>query len=156
MCLATTLGLPLLYLSQYLNDNRPEYYDRLTAIHRRGDWEGWVRFFLRGVLQTADEATRIAHDTLHLHTEHLALIRASTTSANAPRLLDYLFTQPVVDANQVRDQIGVTFKTADILIRQFVSLGLLDEITGGQRSRKFRYASYLSLFERSETTGHAG
>jgi Fic family protein len=148
LCTHGLLRLPVLYLSQFLNDNRPEYYERLTAIHRRGDWEGWVRFFLRGVLQTADDATQVAQDVLHLHTEHLALIRSHTTSPNAPNLLEYLFTQPIVDTNGARDHLGVSFQTADTLIRQFTSLGLLNEITGGQRSRKFRYSPYLRLFDR--------
>jgi Fic family protein len=148
LCTNGVLQLPLLYLSQFLNDNRSEYYERLTAIHRRGDWEGWVRFFLTGVLQTADEATRITRDVLRLHTEHLELIRSRTSSANAPVLLEHLFTQPMVDANRVRDQLGVTFQTADTLLRQFASFGLLEEITGAQRSRKYRYSPYLRLFER--------
>lgn len=155
LCSHGVLRLPLLYLSQYLNDNRPEYYDRLTEIHRRGDWEGWVRFFLRGVLQTADDATRISHEILHLHSEHLTLIRSQISSANGPRLLEYLFTQPITDVNQISERLGVTFKTADRLIRQFAAAGLLEEITGGQRSRKFRYSPYLCLFERTDTTGTA-
>lgn len=154
LCNHGVLRLPLLYLSQYLNDSRPQYYDRLTAIHRRGDWEGWVRFFLRGVLQTASEATRIAHEILSLHTEHVALIRSQSSSPNAPRLLEYLFTQPIVDVSQIRDQLGVTFQTADTLVRQFAALGLLDEITGGQRSRRFRFSPYLNLFNRPDGTNH--
>jgi Fic family protein len=149
LCTNGVLQLPVLYLSQFLNYNRSEYYERLTAIHRRGDWEGWIRFFLTGVLQTAEEATRIARDVLGLHTEHLELIRSRTSSANAPILLEYLFTQPMVDANRVRDQLGVTFQTADTLLRQFASFGLLEEITGAQRSRKYRYSPYLRLFERN-------
>jgi Fic family protein len=156
LCTHSVLRLPLLYLSQYLNDNRPEYYDRLTAIHRRGDWEGWVVFFLRGVQQTADDATRIAYEILNLFAEHTTLIRSQSASPNAPRLLEYLFTQPIVDVNQVRDQLGVTFQTADSLVRQFASLGLLEEITGGQRSRKFRYSPYLRLFERADLSKDLG
>jgi hypothetical protein len=70
-------------------------------------------------------------------------------------LLDYLFTQPIVGANQVRDHLGVAFQTADNLLRQFASFGLLEEITGGQRSRKYRYSPYLRLFERTEVLEQA-
>ncbi len=54
------LHRPLLYLSHYLKRHRAEYYDRLTAVRLDGDWEGWLRFFLQGVAETADEATDTA------------------------------------------------------------------------------------------------
>ena len=52
------LHRPLLYLSHYLKRHRTEYYDRLMAVRERGDWEGWLTFFLRGVGDTAEEATQ--------------------------------------------------------------------------------------------------
>lgn len=150
------LHQPLLYLSEYLNDHRSEYYARLTAVHDDGDWEGWVTFFLRGVAQTAEAATRTIHATLDLLTDHRARVQAQTTSINPGRMLDLLTRQPIVDANLVMRELEITSPTANALLRQFMALGLLEEITGQQRDRKFRYAPYLDLFEQRASVSRCG
>lgn len=158
------LHRPLLYLSHYLKRNRTEYYDRLTAIRRRGDWEGWLQFFLEGVAQTATEATETARAILALRDEHLALVQRPT-GLNGVRLLDLLFRRPLVNVNLVRDELGLSFATANTLVAQFEAAGILREVTGGRRRRVFRYDAYIALLEEDlpatiagdpEETGYAG
>ena len=138
------LHRPLLYLSHYLRQNRAEYYDRLTAIRRRGDWEGWLRFFLRGVAETATEATATAQAILDLRERHRDLV-GDRTGLNGVRLHDFLFNRPLVNVNLVKDALGVSFATANNLVAAFEDAGLLTEITGGRRRRVFSYDSYLAL-----------
>lgn len=147
------LHQPLLYLSEYLNDHRSEYYARLTAVHDDGDWEGWVTFFLRGVAQTAETATSTILTALELLATHRALVQAGTTSNNPGRLLDLLTCHPIIDASTVIRELEITSPTANSLLRQFAAAGLLEEITGQQRARKYRYAPYLDLFERRKRGG---
>jgi Fic family protein len=137
---------PLLYLSVYLKENRAEYYDRLTAVRRRGDWEGWLKFFLRGVAQTAAEATTTAQRIFELREQHRAQVLHEQLGPNALKLLALLFASPIVNVNFVSSGIGVTFATANKLIGRFEDLGLVREITGQRRSRRFRYEPYLRLF----------
>jgi Fic family protein len=138
------LHRPLLYLSHYLRQNRAEYYDRLMAIRLRGDWEGWLRFFLRGVGETATEATATAQAILDLRERHRDLV-GDRTGLNGVRLHDLLFNRPLVNVNLVKDTLGVSFATANNLVAAFVDAGLLTEITGGRRRRVFSYDSYLVL-----------
>lgn len=138
------LHRPLLYLSHYLRQNRSEYYDRLMAIRRRGDWEGWLRFFLVGVSETAAEATETARSILGLRERHRELI-SQRTGLNGLRLHDVLFDRPLVNVNLVKSSLGVSFATANGLVRDFEEVGLLTEITGGRRGRIFRYDAYLAL-----------
>lgn len=140
------LHRPLLYLSVHLKENRAEYYDRLTAIRRRGDWEGWLRFFLRGVAETAAEATTTAQRIFELREQHRAQVLHEELGPNALKLLSLLFASPIVNVNFVSANIGVTFATANKLIGRFETLGLVREITGQRRSRRFRYDPYLRLF----------
>jgi cell filamentation protein, protein adenylyltransferase len=140
------LHRPLLYLSVYLKENRAEYYDRLTAIRRRGDWEGWLRFFLRGVAQTAAEASATAQRIFELREEHRARVLNEDLGPNALKLLSVLFASPIVNVNLVSSRVGVTFATANKLIGRFEDLELVREITGQRRSRRFRYDPYLRLF----------
>ena len=144
------LHRPLLYLSHYLKQNRAEYYDRLTAIRRRGDWEGWIRFFLQGAADTATEATQTAKAILELREQHRELVQ-DQTGLNGVSLLDLLFDRPLVNVNLVRDRLEVSFATANNLVGQLEQSGVLREITGGRRRRVFRYDSYLALLSEDDT-----
>jgi Fic family protein len=137
---------PLLYLSHYLKLHRLEYYDRLMEVRRRGDWEGWLRFFLRGVAQTAGEATATAERIYELRERHRALVM-DEAGAKGLRLLSELYRRPLININYVRDYLGVAFPTASRLVMKLVDLGVLRETTGQRRSRRFRYEPYLLLFE---------
>jgi Fic family protein len=138
------LHRPLLYLSHYLRRNRAEYYDRLMAVRLRGDWEGWLRFFLVGVSETAIEATATAQAILDLRERHRELV-GQKAGVNGMRLHDLLFDRPLVNVNLVKDKLGVSFATANGLVKSFEEISLLTEITGGRRGRVFRYDSYLAL-----------
>ena len=141
------LHRPLLYLSGYLKRHRAEYYDRLTAIRTTGDWEAWLHFFLTGVAETAEEATATARAILALRETHRATVQSGTAGANGLRLLDLLFERPLVHVNLVKDRLGVAFATANKVVEQFETLGLLEEITGRRRDRIFSYAPYVSLLQ---------
>jgi Fic family protein len=140
------LRQPLLYLSHHFKRNRAEYYDRLTAVRFRGDWEGWMRFFLDGVATTADEAKRTAEEIFRLREQHDALVMESA-GPNGLKLLSALFRRPIVNVSTAASELDVTFATANKLVARFEELGLLEETTGQRRSRLFRYEPYLRLFD---------
>lgn len=142
---AGVLARPLLYLSYFLKRNRTEYYDRLTAIRESGDWEGWLRFFLRGVADTASEATETAGAILRLREEHEMATR--DLSITASRLLDHLCQQPLVTSRSVQEALKVSWPTANKLLGEFAERRLVDEITKQRRNRIYRYSPYLELFE---------
>jgi len=161
LCQKQALGRPLLYLSHYLKEHRAEYYDRLTAIRKDGDWEGWLKFFVRGVCEVSQEATEKARNILGLREQHrraLSEMLAREKLAATPYdllFLEYLFEQPIVTVRMVEERLSCAFVTADKVVKRFVKLGLLDEMTGFQRNRRFRYAPYLALFEPATSAAQA-
>lgn len=147
------LHRPLLYLSYYIKRHKAEYYDRLMAVREDGNWEGWLRFFLRGVAETAEEATTTAEAIVGLREEHRALLQEEGLGLNGLRLLDLLFQRPLVNVNLVRESLGgSSYNTANNLVEQFTDLGLLREVTGKQRNRVFRYTPYWRLLQEPEPT----
>ena len=140
------LRAPLLYLSYYFKLHRAEYYDRLMAVRLRGDWEGWLRFFLRGVAETAEQATDTAERIFELRERNRALV-LNETGTKGLLLLSILFQRPLVNVNAVSRALDVAFPTANRLVASFEELGLLREVTGQRRSRLFRYEPYLQLFD---------
>jgi len=143
LCERQILKLPLLYLSVYLKAHRSEYYDRLTAIRDRGDWEGWVKFFLRGVEEVSGGATATARAILQMREQYRVTL---ASSANAVRVFDYAFQQPILNVRLASENLGCSYMTAanaiDILVRE----NILRETTGRKRNRSFRFDALLNLF----------
>jgi Fic family protein len=144
LCQREILQRPLLYLSSYLKVHRAEYYDRLMAIRLSGDWEGWIKFFLRGVFEVSQAASDTARKILELREQHRQKVKVQP-------LLDYLFEQPLVSIPMVQKHLGCKFPTASKYIEQFVEEGILRETTGFQRNRRYRFDPYLALFESTDS-----
>lgn len=155
LCQRKVLHQPLLYLSHYLKGHRAEYYDRLTAIRNDGNWEGWLKFFLRGVAEVSGEANKTARRIFALRDEHREAINKDigSSAASGLRLLDYLYEQPMINVRMVERHLQSSFVTASKLVDQLVKLEILRETTGGQRNRRYAYSPYLALFESSAKMG---
>jgi len=152
LCQQGILQRPLLYLSYYLKAHRAEYYDRLNAVRHDGNWEEWLKFFLRGMYEVSQSATNTARAILQLREQHRqATAELGASGGTAARLLDYLFEQPIVSVRMVEKKLGCAYVTAAKLVDQFGELGMLKEITGQQRNRRYRYEPYLALFESPPT-----
>jgi Fic family protein len=142
------LHKPVLYLSHYFKRHRQDYYDRLQAVRERGDWEAWLAFFLRGVVEVAGEAADTARRILQLREEHRAAITThlGRAAGNGHKVLEALFDRPIVSVSDVRTLTGTTYPAANSLVARLASVGILAEMTGYVRNRRFRYAPYIALF----------
>jgi Fic family protein len=142
------LHKPVLYLSHYFKRHRQAYYEHLQAVRDRGDWEAWLAFFLRGVIEVADEATETARRILRLREAHRAAItdQLGRAAGNGHKVLESLFDRPIVSVNDVRAQTGTTYAAANGLVARLSAIGVLEEMTGYTRNRRFRYAPYIALF----------
>lgn len=139
------LARPLLYLSLFLKQNRSEYYDRLDGIRTRGDWEGWLRFFLTGVKSTANDAVRVAAELTALTDEHRRIAADQNLGRYGWPLIDLLAQQPVVTIKYATARLSSTPATVGRLLDELVSLGIVDEITGLRRNRVYRYSPFLDV-----------
>jgi Fic family protein len=147
LCERKILNKPLLYLSYYFKAHRAEYYDRLTAIRNSGEWEAWIKFFLRGVYEVSQASTNTAREILQLREQHRCLIAGKMqSSANGLKLFDHLFEKPVITIRLAEEIMNVSYVTASSVIQQMEDLGFLREITGQKRNKVFRYDPYISLF----------
>ncbi len=147
LCETNVLKRPLLYLSHFFKRNREDYYKHLQATRDRGDWEGWLKFFLTGVATVSLEATATARKIVSLKQEHTDLIRSKLGkgAGRAIVLLEKMYQQPFVSINAVSRIAGVQFPSANALVENFVNLGILEEISGRARNRVFRYRPYVDV-----------
>ena len=151
------LHKPVLYLSHYFRRHRQVYYDHLQAVRDRGDWEGWLAFFLRGVAEVSAEAANTARRILALREEHRTAITSGLGRAagNGHKVLETLFDRPIVTVADIEAMTGTSYAAANNLVARLADLGILHEVTGYSRNRRFRYDPYVRLFS-EETPEAAG
>ena len=148
LCQQNILSRPLLYLSHYFKLHRQEYYDRLMNVRMKGDWEGWIRFFLTGIAEVSLEATETAKSILKLRDEQLSHLKKSSVSAKALRLYELLYEHPVITVNRAKDLLDVTFPTANSILNNFSDMGILEPMNPtAQRNRSYIFHRYVKLMD---------
>jgi Fic family protein len=141
------LAKPSLYLSDFFERNRASYYDALMRVRISNDLIHWVRFFLQGVAETASKGRSVFQQILALRNEVEPLVHGMGRSSVTGRLvLSLLYRMPVVSAADVARELRITLPTAQAIVRRFVAMGLLEELTGQRRHRVYAFQPYLRLF----------
>ena len=143
------LAKPSLYLSDFFERNRASYYDSLMRVRVSNDMIHWVRFFLQGVAETATKGRNVFQEILALRTdaEH-KLLSLGKRAPNAKQALNLLYRRPMLNATDLENSLGISHPTANALLRDFIRLGLLREVTGAARHRLYVFETYLELFTR--------
>jgi Fic family protein len=143
-CAEGVLRAPLLYLSLYFKQRRQEYYELLQSVRITGDWEAWLRFFLRGVEATANEAAETATALSHVaagDAEHIQTL--GKAAGSAARLHQLLQHQPIISIAAASSELKLTVPTITASFKHLGKLGITHETTGGKYARLFAYSKYL-------------
>ena len=150
LCEQEILTSPLLYLSYYFKLNKLEYYDRLTAVRTKGDWENWIKFFLRGVAIVSDESTDSAKKIIALQNKYSdMLLKKEQSNAYYIPLLNYLFENPFITKKDISEKLNISIPTAGILVETFCELGILSDLTPEKKRYKtFAFSEYLQILEK--------
>lgn len=154
LCEREVLLKPVLYLSHYFKRYRQRYYDCLQAVRDKGDWEQWLLFFLQGIYEVSQQATETARRILQLREKHRQVISDSfgRTAGNGHRVLEYLYEHPIISVPDIKRFTGTSYPAANNLVQQFERNGMLDEVTGQRRNRRYLYSEYTALFNESDHT----
>ena len=146
LCAEGAISQPLLYLSLYLKTNRTAYYDHLQQIRDTGDWEDWLRFFLEGVLETADGAVQTARVIFQLLQEDRAKIETIGRAApSALRVFAHLQSKPLISIPKAAEELELAAPTVATALQHLVRLKIAAELTGKPRHRLFVYRRYVDI-----------
>jgi Fic family protein len=141
------LAKPSLYLSDFFERHRGSYYDALTRVRLSGDLIHWVRFFLRGMAETAAKGRDVFGKILTLRNDvENRILTLGKRVPNARAALNLLYRRPVIAASDLEHALGVSAPTAQALVKDLIRLGILVEITGQVRGRVYEFEPYLDLF----------
>jgi Fic family protein len=145
LCSMGVLKRPLLYLSYYFKKHRKYYYEHLQSIRDNDSWEEWLKFFLTGVHEVSQEATDKARLIIRMREDHRAKVNGLGTYSLP--LLEYLYENPIITVNNIKDEFNINYSTANRLTNSFEQAGILVNISGTSRNRQYAYMDYLDLFK---------
>ena len=142
------LQKPTLYLSEYFENYRIEYFDSLTRVRINNNIEQWLNFFLNGIVETSKKGVLTLDKIIKLQEscrKKIATLGRRAKLGN--ELLKILFRTPIVNVNKIVTELDVTFPTANAIISDFEKIGIFQEVTGYARNRLFSFVDYINLFK---------
>ena len=150
LCSEGALTAPMLYLSLYLKTHRSEYYAWLQRVRETGDWEGWLKFFLTGVKETADQAVDTVRRILLIFSEDRKKIESLGRAAgSALRIHESLQKRPITTVSSLVDSLNLTRPTVTLALKNLAELGLVKELTGRERHRLYSYQPYIDVLNQA-------
>lgn len=142
------LKKPVLYLSDFLETHRRHYYENLMSVREKNDISQWFKFFLVGVIETANKGIHTFDSILELQKQvDIEIQKLGSRAANAQKITNYLYQRPLINAEKIVEVAGISYPSAYKIIEDLEKLEILKEITGGQRSREYIFEKYINLFQ---------
>ena len=139
------LKYPILYLSDFFERHRNEYYDLLLGVSQNGNWDAWLKYFIRGVAEQSKVAEETGYKILDLQKKYRQQLQKESVSMSVFQLLDMLFLNPFVSLPGVSDYLKITWPTAKASVERLVKLGILKEVSGRKRSRIYCAEELLNI-----------
>lgn len=143
------LSAPALYISYFLKKNRVEYYDRLNEVRKSGNYEQWVEFFLRALLESSEDAISTIDELVALHERNVSIVsKMGRSSEKAMAVFDYLEVNPIIDIRKTSEALGMSFNTVSSAVRLLSDAGILFQTAEKGRNRTFAYKAYLDILRK--------
>ena len=143
------LHFPALYISYYLKLNRIEYYDRMSEVRAKDNYEQWVKFFLLAIKESAEDAVETIQKLSDLHNKNVSMIERMGRQAKTTRkIYDYIEQNPIIDIRKTATNLEISFNTASSYINRLVDLGILVQTNNAERKRVYAYEEYLSILRK--------
>lgn len=143
------LNTPALYISYYLKNNRIEYYDRMSEVRNKNNYEQWIKFFLRAIKESSEDAVETINKLSELHGKNIAIIeKMGRASKTAKEIFDYLEKNPIIDIKKTSEELSLAFSTVSASVKRLEECGILMQINNTNRNRVFAYEDYLAILRK--------
>lgn len=139
------LTRPVLYMSLFLKTNRIEYYDRLSEVRVKGNYEQWVKFFLNGLILTCDDCLATIKQINELILRDEEKLKKQTVTVK--KVYEYLKEHPIIAIGKTAKELNLSFNTVSATLDKLISLGIVSEQTTKLRNRVFEYSAYLEILK---------
>lgn len=143
------LTTPALYISYFLKRNRVEYYDRMTEVRSKGNYEQWIRFFLQAVAESAEDAVQTIDELTKLHEKNAALLDVpGRQAATLKKLFHYLEANPIIETRKTAGALSMSYNTVARAVAVLVEKGILEQTDKAGKTRIYAYSAYLDILRK--------
>ena len=140
---------PTLYISYFLKKYQSEYYARLSDVRIKGNFEQWIKFFLRAVDESAQDAVNTIDELSELHLKNANKIQSlGRARINTLKIFEYLEAHPIIDISKTAAALEFSFQTVSNTVKRLLELKILIPIRNVSRNRIFAYEEYLQILRR--------
>ncbi len=143
------LNTPALYISYYLKNNRIEYYDRMSEVRNKNNYEQWIKFFLRAIKESSEDAVETINKLSQLHDKNIAIIeKMGRASKTAKEIFNYLEKNPIIDIKKTSEELSLAFSTVSASVKRLEEYGILVQTNNANRNGVFAYEDYLGILRK--------
>ena len=145
------LTAPALYISYFLKRNRIEYYDRMTEVRRKGNYEQWITFFLQAVMESAEDAVHTIDQLTALHDKNMTLLTEGITkrqSDTLKKLFAYLEANPIIEVTKTSQALDMAYNTIARAVAVLEEKGILAQSEKAGKTRIYSYSEYLDILRK--------
>ncbi len=145
------ISTPAIYLSFYLKQNRIEYYDRMSEVRRTGNYEQWVKFFLKGIIVSCDDAIEVSKQLINLRDIQTELINQSTYTIKSKKslfkLFNYIAKYPIFDITMAAKKLNISYNTVASAVSKLVNLSIIEQFNTQDRNKVYIYKDYVEILK---------
>jgi len=140
----------VLYISYFLKRNRYEYYERLMEVRQNGNYEQWVKFFLRAIIDSAMDSLQSIDAITQLHKKNKALIEYGNVRAVGTylKLLAYLEEHPIIDITKASIDLDMSYNAISSAVKKFMEIEILVQNGNKRRNKVYAYEAYLQILRK--------
>ncbi len=143
------LTTPALYISYFLKKNRIEYYERMTEVRLKGNFEQWIDFFLMALDESAQDAISAIDEMAALQAENRIKVSAmGRASKNTLLVFEYLASNPIIDIRKTAEALYLSYNTVSVAVNRLIDANILVQTENANRNRTFAYRDYLDILRR--------
>lgn len=143
------LSSPALYISYFLKKNRIEYYDRMSEVRNKNNYEQWIKFFLNAIKDATEESIETIKKLTILRNNNIEKInKLGRASKNAKVVFDYLEENPIIDTGKTSKDLNLAFSTVSLAVNRLLESGILVQTNNANRNRIFVYEDYLAILRK--------
>lgn len=143
------LNYPTLYISYFLKRNRIEYYDRMMDVRLKGTFEQWIKFFLKAIAESAEDAISTIDLLVALDERDDAQVQGVKSSLKTTvKVFEYIKSNPIIDIKRTSTELDISFNTVSKAVNNLIEIGILRQTQNANRNRCFAYEDYLAILRK--------
>ncbi len=142
------INYPVLYLSYYFKKNRTEYYDLLMKVRFNGEYEKFIKFFIKGVIDVSENSIISISDILNLRKKDIEKIKNFDNGnvINLLKIYEYSMKHPFFNANDINNELNISKPTINKLLDILVKLKIFELVDKNKkRYKEYVYKKYVDI-----------